>query len=69
LIKRNNFVNFGQTETAFDVKLKILVNANLFVFVQQVDDELLREFPICVFNFAAEIAKHVWRDGELFRCQ
>ena len=62
-------MNVGQTETAFDVKLKISVMANLFVFVQQVDDELSRGFPICVFNFAAEIAKHVWRDGEMFQCQ
>ena len=62
-------MNVGQTETAFDVKLKISVMANLFVFVQQVDDELSRGFPIYVFNFAAEIAKHVWRDGEMFQCQ
>ena len=27
----------------------------------------MRGYPIFVFKFAAEIAKHVWRDGEMFR--
>jgi len=40
---------------------------NVFGFVQLVGDELLSEYPNFVFKFDAEIAKHVWRDGEMFR--
>jgi len=38
-------------------------------FVQEVRNEFSHEFPIFGFNFLAEIAMHVWRDGEMFRRQ
>jgi len=40
---------------------------NVVDFVQEVGNEFLHRFPIFFFNFAAETAKHVWRDGEMFR--
>ena len=43
--------------------------ANVVDFVQEVGNKCLHGFPIFSFNFTAEIAKHVWRDGEMFWCQ
>ena len=41
--------------------------AHIVDFVEEVGNEFLHRFPIFSFNFPTKIAKHVWRDGEMFR--
>ena len=41
--------------------------ANIVNFVENVGNEFLHRFPIFGFNFPTKIARHVWRDGEMFR--
>ena len=41
--------------------------ADIVNFVEKVENEFLHRFPIFGYNFFTKIAKHVWRDGEMFR--
>ena len=61
-------MNFAQNEPMFDIKLYVSIMADIVNFVEEVaGNEFLHRFPIFGFNFFTKIAKHVWRDGEMFR--
>jgi len=60
-------MNFAQNKTVFDIKLQVSIMANVVNFIEEVGNEFLHGFPIFGFNVVTEIAKHVWRDGEMFR--
>ena len=62
-------MDFSNNEAMFNIKLQVSIVAHVLCFVLEVRYEFLGGCPIGGFNVIAKVAKHVWRDGEVFRRQ